>query len=115
MSQLTTVVEGWTGRLTFTLMSQAPDATSATAFVGTGFTLSGLFITGRDGTEVDTSGDFGWLVAASGTVYYDPDAADFVASKSPYTVRYKVTDGVGKAVYFPSANADEIVVKPVRR
>lgn len=115
MSRLTTIVEGWTGKLTFTLTTTSVTTGVTSAFVGTGFTLSDLIITGKDGTEVDTTGDFGWLVAASGTVYYDPDAADFVAAKSPYTVRFKVTDGAGKVVYFPSADADEILVKPLRK
>lgn len=115
MSRLTTTVEGSTRRMTFTLQSTDPATGVTTAFVGTGFTLSDLFITGKDGTEVDTTSDFGWLVAASGTVYYDPDAADFVASKSPYDVRFQVTDGAGKVAFFPSADADQILVKPVRK
>lgn len=114
MSRLTTIVEGWTGRLTFTLMSRVPGVSEASTFVGTGFTLSDLIITGKDGTEVDTTSDFGWVSAAAGTAYYDPDAADFVASKSPYAVRFKVTDGSGKVVYFPSADADQLLVKPLR-
>lgn len=109
MARLTTIVEGWTKRLTFTLEADG------TAFVGTGFTLSNLYITAKDGTNVDTTGDFNWVTAASGTVYYDPDAADFVAAKSPYSVRYEVTDGSGKKQFFPNADADEILVKPVRR
>lgn len=111
---ITRVVEGWTGRLTFTLMSKAPSATTESAFVGTGFTLSDLVLTQSNGAAVDTAGDFGWLVAADGTVYYDPDSADFVALYSPYTLRFEVTDGGGKVVYFPSADAYEITVSPRR-
>ncbi len=46
---ITQVVEGWTGRLTFTLMSKAPGATTESAFVGTGFTLSDLVLTQSNG------------------------------------------------------------------
>jgi hypothetical protein len=108
MAVLTTIVEGETKRLTFTL--QADGA----AFVGTGFTLSDLVITGSDNSSVDTTGDFGWVSAAAGTVYYDPDSTDFVAIKSPYRVRFKVTAGDATVKYFPSGNPDEIVVKAVR-
>lgn len=104
MAVLTNIVEGWTGRLEFTLKADG------TAINGTGLTLSDCLVTGKDGTEVTTTGDFGWLVQASGTVYLDADAADFAASKSPYKVRFKVTDGTGKVVYFPNAAADTITV-----
>lgn len=105
MSLLTEIVEGWTGRLTFTLM------TDGVAFVGTGFTITNLYITDARGRAIDTTGDFGWVSAAAGTVYYDPDAADFVAGNGPYTVRYEVTDGASKVVFFPNGQADQILVR----
>jgi hypothetical protein len=108
VSILTSIVEGWTGRLEFTLY------VDGVAFNGTGMTLTDVLVTGKDGTEVSTAGDFDWLVAASGTVYLDPDASDFVASKSPYRVRFKITDGLGKVVYFPNAQTDVILVQRAR-
>ncbi len=98
------LVEGATARQTFQLQRDGANLD------GTGLTVSALDIVGSDGTVVDTSGDFGWEVQAGGTVYYDPDAADFVASKSPYKVRYQITDGGGKTVWFPNGKADEIKV-----
>jgi hypothetical protein len=113
MSRITDVVEGWTGRLTFTLMSQAPSAAVASAFVGTGLTLSDLVLKNQTGDLVPTAGDFGWVSAAAGTVYYDPDAADLLATGGAHTIRFQVTDGAGKVVFFPSGKADEIkVFKP---
>jgi hypothetical protein len=108
MSLLTEVVEGWTKRLTFTLQ------TDGAAFNGTGMTISNLYITNARGVPIDTAGDFGWVSAAAGTVYYDPDAADFVAGDGPYTVRYEVTDGAGKVVFFPNGQADQIQVRGKR-
>lgn len=105
MSLLTEIVEGWTARLTFTLLSDGA------AFVGTGFTISNLYITDARGRAIDTSGDFGWVTAAAGTVYYDPDASDFEAGNGPYTVRFEVTDGNGKVVFFPNGQADQILVR----
>jgi hypothetical protein len=104
MSALLQITEGWTGRLPFTLKS------NGVAFVGTGLTLSGCLVTGSDGTAVDTAGDFGWVSAAGGTAYYDPDAADLSAALSPYRLHFEVTDGSGKKVYFPTGKAAEIKV-----
>ena len=102
---ITELVEGTTRRLTFTL--EQPEGT---AFDGTGMTVSALDIVGADNAPVDTTGDFGWVTASAGTVYYDPDAADFNAAKSPYRVRYQITDGSGKVQWFPSGAPDTIKV-----
>ena len=110
MPTITEVTEGWTNRLTFQLWSQSPSASTPSEFVGTGFTVSGLYVRGKDGNLVTTSGNFGWVTAAAGTVYYDPDAADLDASLSPYTVHFEVTDGSGKIVFFPSGKPDTLVV-----
>jgi hypothetical protein len=108
MATIAEIVEGWTERISFTLKSDG------TAINGTGLTLTDVIITARDGTVVETTGDFGWLVQASGTIFYDPDSTDFTAGKSPYRVRAKVTDGSGKVVFFPNASADTIVVRGPR-
>ena len=103
---LTEVVEGWTGRLTFTLVANGADLN------GTGMTVTDMILTGSDGGLIDTASDFGWVSDAAGTVYYDPDASDFKAERSPYKVRFEVTDGAGKKVYFSNAQPDEIKVHP---
>jgi len=104
MALLTEIVEGWTSRLAFQLLEDGA------AMDGTGITVSALDIVGADGTVVDTTGDFGWITQASGTVYYDPDATDFIAAKSPYSVRYQLTDGNGKKAWHPSGKPDQIRV-----
>jgi hypothetical protein len=105
----TTITEGWTAKLPFTLTADG------TALNGTGFTLSACVVTGNDDTEVSTVGKFNWTSAASGTVYYKPGASDLLASKSPYRIKFEVTDGAGDIVYFPNGDANEIVVKAARR
>lgn len=102
------VVEGETARITFPLTEDG------TALNGTGFTVTDLLLTTVDGRTVDTSGDFDWVSAAAGTVYYDPDATDFVAEHSPYRVRVKVTDSSSKIRFYPNGKAAEIVVHPAR-
>jgi hypothetical protein len=104
MAQLTEVVEGWTGRLTFQLYDDGA------ALNGTGLTVTALDLVGNDGVAVTTTADFGWLVQASGTVYYDPDAADLTAARSPYKVRYQITDGSGAIVWYPNGAPDTIAV-----
>jgi hypothetical protein len=103
------IVEGETRRLTFGLRADGE------IFILTGYTVSDIILTGADGAPVDTSGDFGLVSASQGTVYYDPDAADFVAIKSPYRVRVKVTeDSTSKVRYFPNTVPDTIKVNPLR-
>lgn len=103
------VVEGQTSRIEFPPLTEDDEVID-----GTGLTVSDLLITGNDDTAVDTTGDFGWASAPAGTVYYDPDAADFDPAKSPYRVRVKLTDGAGKVRYYPNGAPAELVVRPVK-
>ena len=107
MSVIAKIVEGETARLVLPLTEDG------SALNGTGMTVSDLIITGNDGTQVTTTDDFGWVSAAAGTVYYDPDSADFVASKSPYRVRVKIADGNSKIRYYPNGASAEIIVRAV--
>lgn len=106
MAVLTEVVEGWTGALPFELNAD-----------GSPVDLTGMFVhivlKTADGTVVkDTSA--GIVVSTSGTglVSYSPATSSgnlFTAAGTPYYVRFRVTDALGKVVYFP--NADEDVIK----
>jgi hypothetical protein len=100
-------IEGETDRLVLPLLDDGA------AFDATGFTITSLLITAKDGTVVNTAGDFGWDDATTSLGYYDPDAADFVAAKSPYTVRVQVTDGAGVVRFYPSTARASIRVRPV--
>lgn len=93
------LVEGWTGRLTFTLLADG------SAFNGTGMTVT-LQLRDRDQGVVITTGDVNWVSAAAGTVYFDPAAEDLKSERSPYQARFKVTDASSKDVFFPNADAD---------
>ena len=77
---------------------------------GTGLTVTDLMITGREGTAVTTATKFAWAVQASGTITFSPAAADFVATKSPYKVRVKLTDGNGKIRFYPNGEPAGIKV-----
>lgn len=106
--QLATIVEGETTRLTIPLLEDG------VALDGTGMTVSDVLLTGSDGQAVDTTGKFGWATQGSGLAYFDPASADFVAGKSPYHVRVKVTDGSSKVRFYPNGGRAEIVVLAAR-
>lgn len=97
------LVEGWTGNIDFTLLA---DGTAANL---TGCSLE-LILRDRAGSQIDTSSDASIQVAASGTVRYTPDSTDLAAAGSPYSARWKVTDGSAKVTYFPSGEPDRWVV-----
>lgn len=109
MNIIGAVVQGDTARLVLPLLEDGE------ALDGTGFTVTDLFITGRDGSQVDTTGDFGWSDQSGGHVYYDPDSDDFVTSKSPYAVRVKLTDGGGKIRHYPNGEPAFLMVRDPRQ
>lgn len=104
--KLNPVVEGDTARIPFQLYDS-----DGVALNGTGLDVIDLVIIGNDGTVVDTAGDFGWSDQAAGIIYYDPDAADWDATKSPYRVRAKLRDGSLKTRHYPQGAASEMVVR----
>jgi hypothetical protein len=66
---------------------------------------------------VDTVGDLrvGTLQTTTekGMVYFTPDATDFSAIRSPYLLRFNVTDATGKVNFFPNKDSVSIKVNPV--
>ena len=49
---------------------------------------------------------------AEGVVRYTPDAADLLATDTPHVARWKVTDGNGHVVFFPSEAGEVWEVQP---
>lgn len=106
---LMSIVEGWSGALPFTLKAD-----------GVGVDLTGLTIQivlrANDGTIVkETSAGIALSTSAStaGELTYAPATSSgdlFVASKTPYRVRFKVTDALTKTVFFPNDESDLIEV-----
>ena len=92
------LVEGWTERITYQLGADgaAPNLTGMTCV---------LLLYDKNRALKTYAGASGIETAATGIVYFDPTAADLVASQSPYSIRWKVTDGSGKVSYFPNADA----------
>jgi hypothetical protein len=104
MSLLTTIVEGWTGSLTFTLRADG-DAVDIT-----GLTVQIVLSDCHRRTVVDSSSGVTVTDSTAGTVEYAPSSSDFSARLSPYRVRFRLIDTSSKIVYFPNGDHDLIGV-----
>lgn len=102
------LVEGETKPVDVTLFDG--EGTSRTATDGSGLSVT-MDLRDRNGSVVPFAGKVDWLVAASGTVRYSPAAEDLKAERSPYHVRFKVTDGSGKVAPYPNGEADVWTVR----
>ncbi len=98
------IVEGWTSPINQQLMSDnVPfDLTGMTVV----FQLFDLY-----GAPIPFTGTYSVTTANLGKVQFQPAANDLLASKSPYQVRWKVTDGVGKVSFFPRNQTDQWTVR----
>lgn len=114
MSVLFSIVAGWTGLLgPFTLKL------AGVAFNLSGYTVE-LVLHTPMGASVPAGGTVSVLNQGTfpGQVTYAPVAGDFTFSSSGnlnpqrYKLHWKVTDGLGKVVYFPNVDGDEISVYP---
>jgi hypothetical protein len=103
------ITEGWTQELpAFTLrMNGAPIEL-------TGMTVALIVKPKKSNIAIDTSGDTridpDQSGAGKGKVYYKPDATDVKATRSPYLMRWKITDSAGNVVFAPHAKADVLNV-----
>ncbi len=107
---LVSIVEGWTGALPFTLKAD-----------GTPVDLTGLtvriILKGQDGTVFkNTSSGLTVTGSTSGQLEYAPCSSSgdlFLASQTPYRVRFSVTDATPDTVYFPNDEEELIEVNPI--
>lgn len=107
MTPLTEVVEGWTGALPFTLNADG-DPVDLTGMIVT------IVLKNADGTVVnDSSSGITVTNATGGEVTYAPTSSAFVATKTPYKIRFRVVDAVAKTVYFPNEDEDLILVNVI--
>jgi len=108
------LVEGTTERQKFYLTDKTV-AGVVVAVDGSGLTVADLLLTSIDGTPVNTSGKIGWDSASDGVAYFDPDATDLAAQKSPYRIRFKLTDVSSKIRFYPSHGTAEVKVVAQRQ
>lgn len=110
---LLSITSGWTALLgPFTLR------VDGVAVSLTGYVVQPV-VTDPWGVPVTLTGSSAVLnqITHPGQVTYTPAVTDFVYRygygldrRQPYRLRWKVTDGAGKIVYFPNGDADEIGV-----
>lgn len=99
--------EGWTDELEWVL------EVDGEPYPLTGHTVT-MVLRDVDGAPITAGGAFtvdGDQEANPGLVRYAPVAADFLASKSPYGVEFRVVDGVGKIAFFPAEKLEDIFVR----
>lgn len=104
---LTELVEGWTGALPFTLNADGVPVDL------TGLTVQIVLKDGADTLVKDTTAGISTSSGSTGgVVVFTPSSSgtDFVAARTPYKIRFRVTDAAGKVVFFPNADEDLILV-----
>lgn len=89
------LVEGWTGDLDFFLRADGDVPENSMA----GMSVE-LVMKDASGNQINTTGNCSIVDADTWKVRYAPDSGDLV--EGSYNARFKVTDGDGKVVYFPS-------------
>lgn len=102
------IVAGWTAELgPFTLRANGEplDLTGMVVALKLRSTASSSYVDTIGDVRVDPD-----QVANPGHVYFQPDAEDFDANKSPYWARFEITDGQGGKAYVPSEEPSKIVV-----
>ena len=98
------LVEGWTDPIIQQLLNDGA------AVNLTGCTVE-LLLYDCNNHVIVHGGSATVLDAATGKVKFEAAASDFVASKSPLKVRWKVTDNADEVSYFPNAAADTWIVR----
>jgi uncharacterized phiE125 gp8 family phage protein len=104
MAELT-LVQGHTGVIDETLKADGVPVNL------TGMSVA-LVLQTANGVLVDTSTNVSVPSPVAGLVRYTPDAADLLARETPHVARWKVTDGLGAVIFFPSDAGDVWVVQP---
>ena len=114
---LFSIVEGTTKPLLFTLQTQGTTDSSPQPFDLTGYTAVQIILKSADGTIVaDTSSGVSVTGTTSGQVQYEPSSSSgdfFVSTKTPYRVRFRITDALGDKEYWPNDEERLIEVNPV--
>jgi hypothetical protein len=97
-SNILELTEGCTAAIEYQLLhNNAPwNASLATA---------GAVLKDKNGAEVDLAGKVAWTTPTVSKIKYSPAATDLLASKSPYTLHWKITDQASKVAFYPQGAA----------
>lgn len=107
---LMSIVEGWTGALPFTLKADGSPVDL------TGLTVRIILKTAYGTVVKNTSSGISITSSTAGQLEYVPSSSSgdlFLASQTPYRVRFSVTDVLPRTVYFPNDEEELIEVNPI--
>ena len=108
MAELFDITQGWTKVLgPFVLKNDgaALDLTGLTVRLMLRGKGLNVFIPASGQITVDPD-----QVTNRGHVYYKPGATDWRADRTPYAVKWELTDGAGDIVFVPNGEADTVNV-----
>ena len=92
------LVAGWTEPIRQQLLKDGA------TWDATGLTL-GLTLTDKDGAAVTTTGKVTWDTPSTAIAKFTPSAGDLLASGSPYSATWSVTNG-SQTAYYPNDAPD---------
>lgn len=99
------IVNGWSAPLDFQLLSD-----------GAPFNLTSLTVTAtarnRYAQDVTLTGNLSVIDATDGELRLIPDATDFLATDSPYELRFKVRDSSTQDAFWPNEEPVLLIVRP---
>jgi hypothetical protein len=102
-------VDGWTAPIEYTLKHRDPATGADSTFNAGGMTPS-LILTDKNGNQITITGTVEWADSSVSRIRFKPSATDLVASKSPYTLHWKVTDETSKVAYYPQGTPIRVKV-----
>jgi hypothetical protein len=98
------LVEGWTEPLNYTLKADGA------AVNLTGMTVVLMLYDNRYNVVTQT-GVVSVPSATTGQVRYSPGVGELLSSRSPYNLRWKVTDTASKITFFPIGDMEQWLVR----
>ena len=114
---LMSIVEGTTKPLLFTLTAQGTTDSSPQPFNLTGFSSIQIVLKTNNGITVkDTSAGITVTNTTAGELSYAPSSSSgdlFLANRTPYRIRFRVTDALNLKDYWPNDEERLIEVNPV--
>lgn len=113
---LLSIVEGWTDPLDLTLELQTTTQSSPQPVDLTGLTVHVILKTAGGVYVKDTTAGITVTGSTSGQLEYAPSSSSgdlFLASQSPYRLRFRLTDALSKKLYHPNDEESLIEVNPL--
>lgn len=103
------LVQGWTGRIEYQLKSDNVSQALTTAD-----SVAPWIFDKNEAVVATSSGQVDVITASCGHVGWNPaSTATLTAAGAPYTMRFRVSDGLGKTVFYPNDDPVRIGVRSV--